>query len=585
MELFRVLRMRGVTNMILGCVLAVLPLIAQTSSSSSSTGSPAAGQHTSSSSPRPVHAADATGAALTLETSEPLFDIATALNACGYDTDLANSSPIRAQVRADVASAVAASVPAQTAQAALCQYITEHALTSKARELAQYVSLALFTGPAPELKPLADETDMPPDALAVVNMLPLLRTFADAVDLHAIWLGHHAQYEALINAEHDPITRMILSTNVYLKVPVSSYDGRRVIILLEPMLAPDEPNGRIYASDYVLVTSPNASGAIKMDQIRHLYLQYEIDPLVYAKSTSMQRLQPLLKPVASAPLEYVFRTDVVALVTECLIKAIEARTMDTGYTPPVKPTGTRARADLARYDEELSSYDRLSEVVRRRQVELDMREGWVLTDYFYNQLIPFEHTGDALSQEMGPLVYGMDVGREVHQASQIQFLPQSPDEFVRRVPRPPNGLMLGEKDLLEGRVDAAEAIADKALADPAADHGDALYLKARIDLTESDPKSATDEFRQILTVSHNPHTLAWAHIYLGRLYDIKEPTERDNAVREYHAALAVPQVAPDAKAAAERGLATPFTVPRTVHTEEEPVDPTGKKEKESYKPE
>ena len=77
--------------------------------------------------------------------------------------------------------------------------------------------------------------------------------------------------------------------------------------------------------DYVVVTSPAANGDVRMDQIRHLYLHYTIEPLVYARANSMSRLTPLLKPVEEAPLEYVYKTDIVALLTECLIKAIEAR--------------------------------------------------------------------------------------------------------------------------------------------------------------------------------------------------------------------------------------------------------------------
>ena len=42
------------------------------------------------------------GAAVTLETSEPLFQVAAALNACGYDADLDKSAPVRAEVRARI---------------------------------------------------------------------------------------------------------------------------------------------------------------------------------------------------------------------------------------------------------------------------------------------------------------------------------------------------------------------------------------------------------------------------------------------------------------------------------------------------
>ena len=558
-------------------------------------GAGAFGQSSSSSSdaaakPQPttrqgLRQADAAGSAITLEETEPLFDVATALNACGYDSGLAESNPVRAEVRADVAAAVTASPEAQKAQTALCGYVTEHALSDKARELAQYVSLALYLGPAPGLQPTAEETELPPDAEAVVNVLPLLRGFAAAAGLHGIWIKHHAEYQAITDRVHDPVTKLILDTNIYIKASVSSYDGRRLLILVEPMLAPNAPNGRIYGSDYALVTSPNAAGAIRMAEIRHLYLQYEIEPLVYARAQSMVRLTPLLKPVADAPLEYVYKTDVIALVTECLIKAIEARTMDTGYVPPAKPAGTRARIDLARYDEELAAYDRQAEGIRRKQVVLDMRQGWVLTDYFYGQVQALEHSPESLAENMGQMVYGMDVGRERHQAEQIQFLPQGSGSFVRKVAAVPTGLRLAEMKLMQGDLATAEQLADRALADPAQDHAEATYVKARVALMEGDPETSSADFTSVVHDSQNPRTVAWAHVYLGRLYDIKVPAERDRALAEYKAALAVPGVQPDASAAASTGLRTPFVVPQTEHHQEEPLDPSGKAEKEAYKPE
>ena len=528
---------------------------------------------------------EAGGAAITLETSETLFDVAVAVNACGYDADLEHSDPLRRTIRAEVTAITAQTPAAKTAEDALCGYVAQHRLADSARDLAQYVSLALYTGPPPQLASIADQTEMPPDALQVVNMLPLLRTFAEATDLHAIWLKHRAEYEGVTDRVHDPITQMVLGTNIYLKVPVSSYDGRRLLILVEPMLAPSAPNARIYASDYIVVTSPNSAGTIRMDQIRHLYLHFEVEPLVYAKAQSMTRLTPLLKPVADAPLDYIYKSDVVALVTECLIKAIEARTLDVGFPAPKKPTGTRARLDLARYDEELAAYDRQAEVARRKQVDLDMRQGWVLVDYFYGQMQQLEHTPEGLNESMGEMVYGMDVERERHRAEQIQFLPEGSGEFVRRAPRAPTGLALAERKLLEGDLQGADAIADKALADPRQDHADALYVKARVLLMQGDPEGSSAGFKEVLKTSKNPTTKAWAHIYLGRLYDTKVPAARTQAVAEYKSALAVEGVRPDARAAAEKNLKTPFTVPKTVHREEEPLDPSGKAEKDSYKPE
>ena len=569
---------------LLGLGAALLAGSAAAQTSSSSTATPAAAAPTQAGSGLGTRRVDAAGSSITLETSEPLFDVAVALNACGYDADLSNSNPVRAAIRADVAAAVSAAPAAQSAQAAVCRYMVEHQLNDKGRELAQYVSLALFLGPAPALKPTAEETEMPPDALAVVNMLPALRAFADTTRLHTIWLKHRAEYEAITDKAHGPVADMVLGTNIYLKLPISNYDGRRLLILVEPMLAPNAPNGRIYGTDYALVTSPDLAGTVRLAQIRHLYLQYEIEPLVYARAQSMERLQPLLKPVADAPLDYEYKTSVVALVTECLIRAIEARTMDVGFAAPAKPSGTRARADLARYDEEQSSYDRRAEVVRRKQVDLDMRQGWVLTDYFYAQMQALERSPESLKEDMGQMVYGMDVGRVKQQAERIQFLPEGSGEFVRRAAPAPTGLMLAEKRMLEGDLAGADELAEAALKDPAQDHAEALYVQARVALLEGDPETSTAEFAEVLRTSTNPRTTAWAHVYLGRLYDIKTPPEREKALAEYKAALHVEGVLPGAKDAASAGLKTPFAVPTTVHREEEPLDPSGKAEKQAYKP-
>lgn len=552
---------------------------------SSSTGATGPVQEQSKVHPGTSGKNDPSVGSITLESSESVFDVAVALNACGYDADLADSSPIRSGVRADVAAAAAASPAAQTAQDAVCHYIGQHQLADKGRNVAQYVSLGLYLAPPPALTPIADETEMPPDALGVVNIVPLLKTFANACGLHLIWLKHHAEYEAITDRLHKPVTDLVFGTNVYLKIPISSYEDRRLLILIEPMLAPNEPNARIYNSDYIVVTSPTAAGAVRMDQIRHTYLHYTIEPLVYARAASMVRLQPLLKPVADAPLEFVYKTDVVALVTECLIKAIEARRMDTGFAAPIKPTGPRDRQADALYTDRLAAYDRDTEQARRKQVDLDMRQGWVLTEYFYGQLTQFEHEPEGLNEYMGQMVYGMDVGREQHHDEQIAFLPEGSSEYVRRAPRVLTGLMLAEKDMYEGKLDDADEIADKALADPKQDHAQALYLKARVVLMQGDPETSMTEFQEVVKTAKDPHTQAWAHVYLGRLYDTKDPAERTAALTEYKTALAVQGVPPDAQAAAHKGLTIPFSVPKVTHEEEAPLDPSGKAEKQNYKPE
>jgi predicted negative regulator of RcsB-dependent stress response len=563
----------------------------QPSSSSSSSSDTPSKDAPSKPAPR-IAQPEAGGSAITLETSEPLFYIAVALNVCGYDSDLAASSPVRARIREEIDTQVAASAAARTSRDALCKYVRDHTLADGSLNLAQYISLALYLSPPPELTATADETELPPDSTQVVNILPLLRAFAEDIHLNAIWAEHRPEYENLTALVHGPLTKMILNTNIYLRLPVSSYDGRRFLVLLEPMLAPSATNARIYSNDYIVVASPAADppGAVHMDDIRHIYLHYEIEPLVYARAQAMERLQPLLKAVQNAPLEYTYKTEIVPLLTECLIKAIETHTMDVGLPRPQKPgPGVKARADLERYDADMSAYEHQAEAVRRKALDLAMRQGWVLVDYFYEQIGAMEREGISLKENMGQMVYGMDVDRERHKDQQIAFLPESSHDVLRRATTQLTGLQLAEMKIFKGDLAGASDIANKVLADPNGDHAQAHYVLARVNLMQRQPGAAIDDFQEVLDTSKNPRTLAWSHIYLGRLYDIMPQPDRQKAIAEYQAALTVRDAQPDTKAAAEQGLKQPFVAPKVEHqttdeSDDAPLDPSGKAEKDAYRP-
>jgi len=311
--------------------------------------------------------------------------------------------------------------------------------------------------------------------------------------------------------------------------------------------------------------------------------------LVYARAASMDRLLPLLKPVQNSPLDFAHKSDIVALLTECLIKSIEARTMDVGIAKPVKANTGNIRADAARFDEENTSYERQAEIVRRKTIDHDMRQGWVLTDYFYNKLIFEEKDQISLKEDIGEMVYGMDVERERHHAEQIAFLADTNGgrDVVRHIPQKPTGLRLAEMKMMQGDTASAEELAEKALADPQGDHPQAHYVLARINLMQREPDEAIAHFNEALKTSKDPRTLAWSHIYLGRLYDVQ--ANRPKALDEYKAALSTRDSLPDTKIAAQTGLSKPFSTPKreavpTAPKDDEPFDPSGKAEKEAYKP-
>ena len=286
------------------CLLAVLAPArarAQSSSSSSSSQNSSSGQvFAQEKAPSLI---DPAGPTISLISSEPVFVMAAALNACGYNEGLDDSAPVRKHIRDEMDQALAHSEDARARRDALCLYIAQHRMTGGERDIAQYISLALYLTPPPELELTADLTEMPPDATQVAEIVPILRAFVAAVDLHGIWLAAHRTYDEEVDLLHDPLSQMIVATNLYLKMPASTYDGRRFIVVIEPQLSPSTVNARIYGTDYVVVVSP-VNGKIPMTDVRHTYLHYVIDPLLFARSNAIDREQPILKEIRDAPLDF-----------------------------------------------------------------------------------------------------------------------------------------------------------------------------------------------------------------------------------------------------------------------------------------
>lgn len=500
---------------------------------------------------------DPAGPTVSLETSEAMFEVAVALNACGYDSGLDESDPVRKHVREQVNQATTDSARARDDRDKLCLFIDQHRLDNPTRSLAQYVSLALYLTPPPELTPSVEQEDLPPDASGVVLILPLLRKFADDAQLHVIWLQDRLAYEEAVNRLHTPLSQMIVSTNYYLKVPATTAGGRRFLVVLEPMLSPEETNARVYGQDYVVVASPK-NGEIAMHLVRHAYLHYQIEPLLYQREDSMDRLLPLLKIVSDAPLQFNFKSDIVALVIESMIRAVEARTMDTGVAEVRIPPGL-SHSEAAPYERARSQAQERIAAIRQQNVEHSMAQGFVLTQYFYSQLIEFEKNPESLDEAIGPMVYGMDVATEMHRAKEVDFDAHGEDDLMSHAPAQPKGLDLAELKLVKGDVAGAGAIAQQALATHNGDVGQADFILARVALLSGKIDDAQADFQSTLTASKDPRMLAWAHIYLGRIFDVED--RRDQAVAEYKAALTARDGQPDTKAAAETGLKTPFILP------------------------
>jgi len=506
---------------------------------------------------------DPAGPTISLVPSEQVFLMAAALNACGYNEGLDESEPIRKRIRDEVNDALAKSEDARNKRDKVCLYIAQHRMTGSERDIAQYISLALYLTPPPELETSVELTEMPPDSTQVAEIIPLLRDFVAAVDLHGIWLAVHHIYDEQTAELHDPLSKMIVSTNLYLKMPASTYSGRRFVVVIEPMLSPSNVNARIYGTDYVVVVSPS-HGQIRLNDVRHTYLHYLIEPLLFARANAVDRMQPILKEIREAPLDFRYRSDSVPLAIECLIKAIEARTMDTGIPEYKIPAGIE-RSDLPRYERERQAVQQKVDAVRQATVRHDMTQGFVLTQYFYDQLQTFEKDPASLPDTIGEMVYGMDVDQQVHRARQTEFDKEADgDVLVRSKPHKLEGLDLAEAKLAAGDVATATAMARKALADKSdtlqatSQSARANFILARVAIMTGDADEAMTRFQSTLATSKEPRLVAWSHIYLGRMLDLD--CKRDQALTEYKQALQARDGQLDTRLAAEHGVKAAYAI-------------------------
>src|SRR6266404_7555354 len=322
---------------------------------------------------------------VSLETSETLFTVQAAINTCGYDQELNASDPLRTQIRSEVAKAVANTAGAQDVIAPMCGFYRQHQATEAARDLSQYVSLALYLEEPPTFTPKVKQTDLPPDAAVLADIVPMVQAFYQKIGLHAIWERHRARYTELTEMYHDPLAKMTFDTEIYLKLPSSGYLGRQFTVYLDAMGAPSQTNARNYASDYYVVISPTSSTTIKMQQIRHTYLHYLLDPMAMKNGTSFKRLEPLLNDVKMAPMDEAFKGNISLLVTECLVRAIEERTL-----PAKTPEAERAQS-----------------------IEEAEKEGYVLTRYFYDALRKFEKDPASMRNVYADMLGSIDVGKEM----------------------------------------------------------------------------------------------------------------------------------------------------------------------------
>ena len=425
---------------------------------------------------------------------------------------------------------------------------TEHALGDSGATFSRFVSFALVAGPPPDFQFELRRDDLPPEALSLEGFNPILANFYSEAKLDELWKFYQPDYERGVESLRAPISDLVFTVSNYLREIIRSNSRRSFSVYVEP-LAGGKTIFKTFGDQYALVVRPSTDPP--MDDIRHAFLHFLLDPIAIRYRVQASKAPPLLEYAARAPLLPVdLRDDFSGFFDECLVRAVELRLR------------------------------RLSPAELASAIDQAEGSGYVLVRPIYAGLSGFEKSEPAMGYYLPDLIKGIDVEAEQRRLRGVKFADaapagEAPPENTRMAAKPAASSNPLDDDLAEGQRQisarngaAAAASFERVLAshpeDERATYGLAVASalpgqtgpSART-IYESDRGRAESPRRS--GAHPDPSNLSWSHIYLGRMYDVEG--KRDLAVLEYRAALAVAGAPDSARTAAQHGIETGYQTP------------------------
>jgi hypothetical protein len=487
---------------------------------------------------------------VSVQQSPQLFATLAAAHAGGYDAGVpeAEMTQLEAAVRREVVKANGSAVDA------LREFYRNHELADPATTLSGYVSYGLVVGDPPKFEFLMGQEDLPPDAVAMQGFTPLLAAYYTEANIERLYERVRPVYEKRMADVERTLSQITLVETGYVRQILVPSARHTFTIYFEPLVGA-RSNFRIYGGRYALVMDPSSVSA--SDDIRHSLLHFLLDGLALTYHPPVAGRKALLDVVSRAPrLPGEFRDDIEALTDECLVKAVELRIQN------------------------------LPEAKAEAQVDAIEADGFVLIRPMYNGLLAYEKGEDKLAAYYPKLIQKIDLTAEAKRAANLRFAAaQAPAPRVAQTqvaaPAPDvselDGLLAqGENELAQKDTRSARAtfqrvldkypgvpraqfgLAVSIIVDGEVDRGRALLQQVVSELTnptaagQGTALGAQSGTPAPAANGPDPGTLAWAHVWLGRIYG--EQGHGDLAGVEYRAALSVDGAPETARSAAQRGL-------------------------------
>lgn len=480
-----------------------------------------------------------------IETSPQLFDVMCALWASGYNTE-ANLGSLPPEWEAVAEKMVKMHGPATDA---LRAYYKDHEHNNRATTLSRYISFAMVVEPAPNFAYAVRQEEIPPDVMTLEDFNEVLAKFYVEAQLDLLWGQIQSAYNPVVARLQAPMTKIVFETTGYLREVLRSDSPQTFTVYVEP-LAGGSLNFRTVSDHYVAVT--NGAENLKLEQLRHAFLHFLLDPLPLHFDAAIVPSRSLLKIAAVAPrLPNEYKNDYAGLYAECLIRAVEIE------------------------------LDRLTADHREIAINAAEANGYILVRPLVTQLDKFQQIEPSMQLYFPEMAAAINAGDEARRLKDVKFAPEvveSDSETAVDVAvlaarteaiEKERTLEQGESLIVTKDPKGAQAVFEKANQRwPGTPR--AVYGLAVTAMMQQDPDRAKALFQTVTKsvkvdaplAPGDAGVVAWAHVYLGRFDDLDD--NRPQALAEYRLALAVPGAPASARQAAQGGVQKAF---------QQPVDP------------
>jgi tetratricopeptide (TPR) repeat protein len=470
---------------------------------------------------------------VTIQPDLRLFTMMAALNAAGFDVEFASQyHPVRETVRK-----LGKEVDPELIARLKSFYNSRKGSQTDEAQLPKYISLAVNITDAPSFKPVTREEVLPPDARSVIGFLDLMREFYQKARLSQHWTELRSEYERAIVRVAPAIREAIVRADAYLRVPFGGFSARSMSIYFELAAPINTINVRSNQDSYYVVIGDSSN--LRVDDIRHAYLHFQLDTLVTTNISRIQNSNQILNLVRKADgVDPAYTSETHVMAAESLIRAIELR------------------------------MDRVAASRAKEAVDGFYRSGLLLMPYFYTALEAYEQEDVGLRDSFVNMVRNIQLKTEQTRFQEtFAKIPLSQKPVARpEVPQPPpepppdpitDLLKEAQTAFNAGELTKAHAAFTKVLSDLDRNNGPAMYGIALVASKSGDSEEAKQYFeRAIRSDSAEPGMKVWSYIYLARIFDLE--CNRPRAVEYYQQAVKVGDDTRNAQALAREGIQKPY---------------------------